>query len=262
MRFLRWIGNSAIGIVRRWVYLASVVYSVLLLVPQPTTWRRTVREVLARQILFTGVEAVRFTAAIAFFVGIGVVVQAQLWLQKIGQSTAVGPLLVAVIVREVGPLLANVIVLVRSGNAITVELANMKQSGELRVLDAQGLDPLVYLVVPRVIGVMISVFCLAVIMIATSLMSGYLVALALDLKVGSPAFFLKGIVSSITPADPPSVATRSLLPGMIAAVICCAEGLSVGPMATEVPRAVTRAVQRSFISLFITSVLISVVSYV
>ncbi|QOV89047.1 ABC transporter permease [Humisphaera borealis] len=262
MRFLGWIGSSAIDIVRRWIYLASVIYSVLMLVSRPTTWRRTVREVLARQILFTGVEAVRFTAAIAFFVGIAVVVQAQLWLQKIGQVTAVGPLLVAVIVREVGPLLANVIVLVRSGNAITVELANMRQTGELRVLDAQGLDPLLYLVVPRVIGVMLSVFCLSVILITTSLLTGYIVALALDLKVGTPAFFLRGILSAITAADVPSVAARSLLPGMIAACICCTEGLSVGGAQTDVPRAVTRAVQRSFVSLFVTSVLISVVTYV
>ena len=262
MRFLGWIGSSAIDIVRRWIYLASVIYSVLMLVGQPTTWRRTVREVLARQILFTGVEAVRFTAAIAFFVGIAVVVQAQLWLQKIGQVTAVGPLLVAVIVREVGPLLANVIVLVRSGNAITVELANMRQTGELRVLDAQGVDPLLYLVVPRVIGVMLSVFCLSVILITTSLVTGYIIALTLNLKVGTPAFFLRGILGAITAADVPSVAARSLLPGMIAACICCTEGLSVGGAQTDVPRAVTRAVQRSFVSLFVTSVLISVVTYV
>ncbi len=262
MRFLAWIGSSAIDTVRRWIYLASVIYSVLMLVGRPTTWRRTVREVLARQILFTGVEAARFTAAIAFFVGIAVVVQAQLWLQKIGQGTAVGPLLVAVIVREVGPLLANVIILVRSGNAITVELATMRHSGELRVLDAQGLDPMLYLVVPRVVGVMLSVFCLSVILIATSLASGYVVGLALDLKVGTPAYFLNSILSAITANDVPSVAARSLLPGMIAATICCTEGLSVTGAQTEIPRAVSRAVQRSFVSMFITSVLVSVVSYV
>ena len=261
MTFVRWLGSWALAAVGRWVYLTSVLYAVVLLAASPRTWNRTVREVLARQILFSGVEAVRFTAMIAFFVGIAVVVQAQLWLQRIGQSALLGPLLVAVIVREVGPLLANVIVVVRSGNAIAVELANMTNHGEVRVLDAQGLDPLVYLVVPRAVGLMISVACLTVVLVTASLAGGYLLGIALGVNVGTPSAFARGVVDAIGSRDVASLVVKTLVPSLLAAVICCTEGLGVGRATSDVPRAVTRSVQRSFVSLFVTSGLISVVTY-
>ena len=261
MTYVRWLGNWALTAVRRWVYLTAVVYAVVVLAASPRTWHRTVRDVLARQVLFTGVEAVRFTALIAFFVGIAVVVQAQVWLQRVGQTAFLGPLLAAVVVREVGPLLANVIVVVRSGNAIAVELANMKVHGEVRVLDAQGLDPLVYLVVPRAVGLMVSVACLTVVLVATSLAGGYLLGAVLGANVGTPAVFARGVVDAVGGRDVVSVLVKTLVPSLLAGVICCTEGLSVGTATSDVPRAVTRSVQRSFVSLFVTSGLISVATY-
>ena len=261
MTFIHWLGSWALTAVRRWVYLTTVVYSVAVLAASPRTWHRTVRDVLARQVLFTGVEAVRFTALIAFFVGIAVVVQAQVWLQRVGQTAFLGPLLAAVVVREVGPLLANVIVVVRSGNAIAVELANMKVHGEVRVLDAQGLDPLVYLVVPRTVGLMISVACLTVVLVATSLAGGYLLGAVLGANVGTPGVFARGVVDAIGGRDVAGVLVKTLVPSLLAGVICCTEGLGVGAATSDVPRAVTRSVQRSFVSLFVTSALISVATY-
>ncbi|MDB5296965.1 MAG: ABC-type transport system involved in resitance to organic solvent, permease protein [Phycisphaerales bacterium] len=262
MTFIRWLGTWAVAAVGRWVYLTGVVYAVVVLAANPRTWHRTVREVLARQVLFTGVEAVRLTAAVAFFVGAAVVVQAQVWLLRLGQAAAVGPLLAAVVVREVGPLLANVIVVVRSGNAIAVELANMKTHGEVRVLDAQGLDPLVYLVVPRAVGLTVSVSCLTVLLSVIALAAGYLLGLGVGARVGTPAVFTGEIVKAIGPWDVATVATKAVVPSLLAGVICCTEGLGVGGAATDIPRAVTRAVQRSFVSLFVTSGLITVATYV
>src|SRR3712207_9576670 len=64
------------------------------------SWRRTVRDVLARQVLYSGVEATPFTVVVAFLVGVSIVVQVQLWVRKVGQSQLIGPLLVAVVIRE------------------------------------------------------------------------------------------------------------------------------------------------------------------
>lgn len=255
------VGGYVLEHVRRYTYLTALLYSVVALSCRPSTWRRTVRGVLARQIVFTGVDALKFTASVALFVGVGVVVQAQLWFGRLGQAELVGPLLVTVIVREVGPLLANLIVIQRSGNAIAVEMANMRANGEVRLLDAQGLDPLVYLVVPRTVGLTVSLLCLSVWMTAMSFVGGYLFAVLVGVKIDSPGVFVANIVGSIGAADVLSVAGKAIIPGLMAGAICCGEGLSVEGSATEIPQVVTRGVQRSVVAMFVVSVLISALTY-
>jgi phospholipid/cholesterol/gamma-HCH transport system permease protein len=256
------VGSFALDRVRRQRYLAAVTLAVAIQAIRPRTWRRTVRDVLAKQILFTGAEAAGFTCRVAFLVGISIVVQAQLWVRKFGQSQLLGPLLVTIVVREVGPLVANLIVIGRSGNAIAAELGHMKYRGEVRVLDAQGIDPLGYLVVPRVVAMMVCVLCLTVIFIAASLLSGYVAAVLLGLKTASPAGFASTVARSIGPVDVFNVIAKCLIPGLLAGVVCCVEGLSVGHTITDIPRAVSRAVQGSVAALFFTSAVISVVTYV
>ena len=107
-------------------YVAAVLGTLLFLGAQPRRWRRTVRAAFARQVLLAGVESVRFTCVVAVLVGISVVVQLQVWSGRVGQSQMLGPLLVAVVARELGPLLANFVLIVRAGSAMTTELGVMK----------------------------------------------------------------------------------------------------------------------------------------
>lgn len=241
--------------------LIAVTWAVLRVTPTRRVWVRTVRDVLARQVLFTGFEAVRFVAVVALMVGISVVVQTQVWLNRVGQSGLLGPVLVLVVVREVGPLLANFIVIGRSGTAIATELGNMRVNGEVRALDAQGLDPFVYLVVPRVLGVALSVFCLTVVFIAVSFISGYLFGLLLGAGDGSPSLFLNSVVQGVTPSDVHNLLAKTWIPGLLTGAICCVEGLGVSEAVTQVPQAATRAVVRSITALFVVSALVSLLTY-
>jgi phospholipid/cholesterol/gamma-HCH transport system permease protein len=259
--FVSAVGSGTLGYLGRASYTLAVMLSVLRLAAKPTTWRRTVRDVLARQILFSGVEATPFTVVVAFLVGISVVVQAQLWLGRVGQTQLLGPVLVAVVLRELGPLLANIIVIGRSGNAIAAELGHMRLSGEVRVLDAQGLDPLVYLVVPRALATMIAVLCLTVLFIFVCLFSGYWFGWLLGARTGGILAFLDSVARAIGPWDVFNVVAKSLLPGLLAGVICATEGLSVADTITDVPKAIARAVQWSVVMLFLISALISLATY-
>ncbi len=257
-------GSIGSSVRRRWqgaATLAGVVAAIAFLALRPRYWPRTVRNVLVRQIFFTGVEATRFIALIALAAGLGVVLQAQVWLTRVGQSALIGPLLVAVIVRELGPLLTNFVVIGRSGTAITTELATMRVNGEIRTLDAQGLDPFPYLVLPRVLGVMVSVFCLTVVFIAVSLASGYLAAMAMGAAPGGPGLFAQGVFSAVAPADIANLMAKTAVPGMLTGAICCLEGLSIEGAATEVPQAAGRAVVRSVGALFLSSAIVSVLTY-
>ncbi len=261
MSWLGAIGAGTLERIQRQTHIAAIVWGVFCRVFRPVSWPRTVRNVLARQILFTGYEASRFISLVAFMVGIAIVVQTQVFLNKVGQSALLGPVLVMVVIRELGPLLVNFIVIGRSGTAMATELANMKISGEIRVLDAQGLDPFVYLVIPRVLGTAISIFCLTVIFIMVSFVSGYLSGLLLGANPGEPGLFVRSVFKAVKQADVFNLLAKTLIPGMVTGAICCAEGLSVSSSITEVPQAATRAVVRAVAALFIISALVSLLTY-
>ena len=261
---MNFIGKTGEKTLERWhrlLQLLALVAAVLSVAVRPSKWRRTVTNVLARQILFTGVDATRFVATIAMLVGISVVVQAQVLLTKVGQGGMLGPLLVAVIVRELAPLLTNFVVIGRSGTAIATELGSMQVNGEVRVLDALGLDPFRYLVVPRVLGMAISVFCLTVIFVVVSLTSGYLVGLGIGATAMDPLSFTDTVLAGLSQADVWNLLVKSFVPGLLTGGICCMEGFSATNSITEVPQAATRAVVRSTTALFVTSALVSVVTY-
>ena len=94
-----------------------------------------------RQVVAIGVESVGLVCGVAVFVGITVVVQLAFWVAEAGQSQMLGPLLVAVVARELSPVLIDIVVIVRSGSAMAAELGIMKIGGRVHVLEAQGISP-------------------------------------------------------------------------------------------------------------------------
>jgi len=253
-----------VRVVSTWNGISSalaVAVSVVWVAMFPRHWRRTVRNVLARQILFTGFQATRFVATVSLLVGVSVVIQAQVWTQALGQSALLGPMLVMVIFREVGPLLTNFIVIARSGTAMATEMASMRVMGETQVLDAQGIDPFIYLVMPRAIGAAVSVFCLTVIFIGVSVLGGFISGMLLGANTGGPWRFIESVFGALQPADVFNLLAKTLIPGLLMGTICCVEGVKIRGFATEVPQAASRAVVKSIMALFITSAVVSLLTY-
>lgn len=255
------IGEGTLNWLKRWAHVAAVAWTAVTMGCRARYWPSPVRNVLARQVLFTGYEATRFISMIALLVGVAVVLQTQVALARLGQSALIGPILVTVIVRELGPLLTNFVVIGRSGTAMTTELANMKVNGEVSMLDALGLDPFHYLVIPRVIGAAVSIFCLTILFIAVSFLSGFAMGLLMGAETGPPDQFVRSLFRALTPADVANLLVKSFVPGLLMGAICCTEGLGVGHAITEVPQAATRAVVRSTAALFVSSALVSLVTY-
>ena len=261
MSILGHIGAGTLARLGRTARTAALVWSVAAQALRPKTWTAPLRNVLARQILFTGLEATGFVSLIAVIVGVLVVVQAQYWLMRLGQAALIGPILTAVVLRELGPLLTNFVVIARSGTAISTELANMKVHGEIRTLDAMGIDPFIYLVLPRVLGVAASTFCLTIVFLAVTFIGGFLCMWVIELGDIDMGLFFGNIIGAVTVTDVFSLLAKSILPGMLTGAICCDEALSVGEAVTEVPIAATRGVMRSVRALFVMSLLISVMAY-
>ena len=261
MNLLGHIGAGVIWRARRAARTTALIWAVLMRMLRPSTWSAPVRNVLARQVLFTGLEASGFVSLIAVVVGVLVVVQAQYWLMRLGQTALIGPILTAVVLRELGPLLTNFVVIARSGTAISTELANMKVHGEVRTLDILGVDPFLYLVVPRVLGVAVSTFCLTILFLAVTFIGGFLCMWVLLLGDIDMGLFFGNIIGAVTVTDVVSLLAKSTLPGMLTGAICSDEGLSVGGAVTEVPIAAARGVMRSVAALFVVSLLISMGAY-
>jgi phospholipid/cholesterol/gamma-HCH transport system permease protein len=242
-------------------HAAAVIGTVLYVCVRPRSWVRTVRNMFARQVLAIGVEPLGFVCGVAVFVGISVVAQLTFWVGEAGQSQLLGPLLVAVVARELGPVLTNIVVVVRSSSAMAAELAVLKISGEVRALEAQGSDPFLYLVMPRVLGMAVSTFCLTIVFILVAFASGYLFAAWVGKGSHDMLLFADTVSSAVRPNDVFSILAKSILPALFASASCCIGGLSVGGSVTEILRAMQRAVTRSVAGLFVISAVVSLLTY-
>jgi len=262
MSILGFVGKRALLKWRSIATVTAVICEVLWAALHRRCWPRTVRELLVKQILFTAVDASGLVVLVAILSGISIVTQANVWLSRFGQSAMLGSVLVAVIIREIGPLLVNFIIIGRSGTAVATELASMKVRREINVLDAQGVDPLIYLVMPRVIGITISVICLAVIFSVVSLASGYFVSLAMDVTKGDYSQFTGNVLGAISKRDVANFLAKTLVPGLVSGVICCVTGLEVHGSVTEVPQAATRGVVKSISAVLVVSAVVSILTYI
>jgi phospholipid/cholesterol/gamma-HCH transport system permease protein len=242
-------------------HAAAVIGSVLCVCFHPRHWTRAVLRAFARQVLIIGVEPVWFVGALAVFVGISVVVQMTYWAGEAGQSQLVGPLLVTVVARELGPVLINLVVIVRSGSAMTTELGVLKIDGEARALEARGQDPFLQLVVPRVLAMAVSAFCLTIVFILVAFASGFVFAAWTGKGGRDLLLFADTVAGAVQPKDVSNILAKCILPALFAGACCCVGGLGVGEVVTEIPQATQRALTRSVAGLFVISAVVSLLTY-
>ena len=242
--------------------ILAMLWATIMLASRRESWTPPVRGVLGRQLLFTGVDGT--SAAIRFgdSVGIVMIVQAALWIDAIGITTdVIAPVLWRAIVRELAPLLACMVVIGRSGIAISTELATMLVDGELEVIDAQGIDPMTFLVMPRIISFVVSIFCLAVITAAAMIVTGYVAGRAVDVIRVPWSTFLSQILSQFNSVDLVFFLPKTVIAGGFAAAICCIDGLSVRGTITDVPRVSSRSGIHALTAVFAVSAILSIVIY-
>jgi phospholipid/cholesterol/gamma-HCH transport system permease protein len=241
-------------------HAAAVIGTVFCVCVRPRGWVRTVFKAFTRQVQVIGVEPLWFVGTVAVFVGMSVVVQLTFWTGEAGQSQLLGPLLVAVVARELGPVLINLIVIVRSGSAMTTELGVLKINGDVRTLEGQGSDPFLQLVMPRVLGMAASTFCLTIVFIVVAFASGFLFAAWMGKGSRDLLLFADTLSSAVQPKDIFNILAKSIVPALFASASCCIGGLGVGSVA-EIPTATQRALTRSVAGLFVISAVVSLLTY-
>jgi phospholipid/cholesterol/gamma-HCH transport system permease protein len=237
-------------------FLKSVIYAFS--VDRPLR-RHDVRRVIVRQVYFTGVEAMRLVSLFAVILGVLAISQSVMQLKKWGGSEAMGPILVGLFLRELGPLITILIVIARSVTAVASELAAMKASGEIDALRCTGVSPLSYLVVPRVVAGAISTFFLAVYFVGISLFVGYLAVQGIaDMSFEKYAL---SFFNAIQEWDIIIFTLKTMGLGWLLFLGACFCGLRTGGANYEIPRATTRAVMWSFMMALGVQVFLSATYY-
>jgi phospholipid/cholesterol/gamma-HCH transport system permease protein len=212
-----------------------------------------IRSVLFRQIYFTGLEAAGIIVTIALLLGAVIISQVVSLVGANGSLT--GRILVWVVLRELAPLLTAIIVIARSGTAIAAELGGMKINGEIDAIEMMGIPAERYLILPRIMGVTLSVVILTCYFVFCSFVAGFLVA-SLGWHIPYQQF-VQGIILSLGAADVLMLFGKSLVFGLSVSATCCWYGLSVGRSATEIPQAASKAVMTSLIAVFLLDGLIT-----
>jgi phospholipid/cholesterol/gamma-HCH transport system permease protein len=216
--------------------------------------------VLVLQILFTGVEALSIVSLVALSIGAVIIVEGGTILPRFGQTNLLYSILIVVITRELGPILTAFIIIARSGTAIATELGNMVVSHEIEAYLSVGINPISYLVVPRVLGVTISMVALTVYFNIFGLVGSFLVSqLVNPVPFGE---YFRELLATITPTDILSTLLKSFVFGVITSVVATFQGFKVSLSVTEIPRAAIKAVGQGFVLCFIANALITVISYV
>lgn len=195
---------------------------------------------------------------VAAALGLLVIGQAVSWLAPVGAISYLGSIMVLVVVRELGPLITAILVLARIGTANVVELGTARAMGEVEALEALGIDPVHYLVVPRVVGMALGVFSLTVYLILGALLSGYLWAFIQDVPL-RPGDYFRQLAESLSGLDFMLLTLKTLGFGSIIALVTCYHGLAQPLRLEEVSFATVRAVSESVVACVLLDALFIVV---
>jgi phospholipid/cholesterol/gamma-HCH transport system permease protein len=244
-RVLASIGRETRRRTRFMLLLGSLTWGVVRSVPRPGSWRRTVRAEFRRalrQAISGGLSTVLVTAAL---IGVLMVYQALYWLGAAGQEGLIGPILVTILVREIAPVLVGLILLGRSGTVALAEVGRLGISGQVRALEAQGLDTFQLIVLPRACAFAIASFTLGIMFVLSALVTGFVAGSLLEAVQMSIWSFFDRILLAMHARDFVILPAKLIAIGLLVGLTACLTALTADPqddIASLLPRGFMRGV--------------------
>jgi phospholipid/cholesterol/gamma-HCH transport system permease protein len=207
------------------------------------------------QMVRIGVQAVPMTALVSLSIGLTLAMQAAAELSRMGATAYVPDLVGISLLRELGPLLVGVVVIGRSGSAVTAELGTMKVNEEIEALATMAIDPVRFLVVPRFLAMLIMLPTLTVFGNYIGFVGGWLVW-NFALGFNTNAYILR-IIASAEPLDLYVGVIKSVVFAWLIGTVCCQKGLAVTGGAEGVGRATTGSVVASIMLMLLANALLT-----
>jgi phospholipid/cholesterol/gamma-HCH transport system permease protein len=206
-----------------------------------------------------GADAVPIVTILSFLMGAILAFQAAVQLRKFGANIFVADLVSVSICLEMGPLLTALIVAGRSGAGYAAHIGTMQVNEEVDALRIMGIDPIRYLVSPRILAVALALPCLTMIADLAGVVGGALVSsFSLDL---TPTAYFNQVHKVLEMSDVLKGLTKSFVFGVEIALIGCLRGFQVRGGAESVGSATTSAVVTCIFILTVTDALFAVIFY-
>jgi phospholipid/cholesterol/gamma-HCH transport system permease protein len=259
-RMLAALGETTIGSTGRLLLFVALAATVVMVAMRRGAWHGPIWVEFKRVLHEVAVRSLPTTIATGMLIGFALVTQAVYWLQQTGTSGLVGPIIVIILIRELVPILVGLIVFGRSGTATLIELGEAQTKGWLRLFEMQGLDPLVLLVLPRAFGFALGAFCLATVLLLSTLATGYLMAHELGLAAYSIWDFSDLVLRATKAADFIVPPLKCITIGFLVALACCATGLGRRDESDELQRLVPRGFVRSALAIMVVNSLFDLVA--
>lgn len=214
---------------------------------------------LIRQIRIIGADSFFLVGLIGLFTGMVLGLQGYNTLRRFGSEGALGTVVALVLVRELGPVLAALMVTARAGSAMAAEIGAMQATEQVDALTVMAINPVQYLVSPRVLAGVISFPLLTSMFDVIGIWGGWMIGVEL---LGAPnGPFFNGIIHNMSGHDILTGIYKALVFGLVVMWVCCYKGYYAARMATGVSRATTEAVVLSSVLIlawdyFMTAVLL------
>lgn len=237
LRPLRWVSD-----------LLSESFAIAVRTLRLDTWRcEPIRRQLVRQVHFCGVRSLP-VVMVAAVVGGFAATQVIGFLTASG-SGAIAPSLAFRFVMLVGPVAVALILMIRAGAVMVVELATVRATGQDRMLRSHGIDPFVYFVFPRAVGMSLGGLCLTACFYAVAAAATSIV-LAVDPSIGAlPSEVRRAGFEGITLSDAAMVLTNAAVPAGVIGLIASRIGLSIDSAFAEVPRVLPMYATQAIVAL-------------
>jgi phospholipid/cholesterol/gamma-HCH transport system permease protein len=241
---LAWLGYD----VGRWMVRSIVLRQV-----------RFGRDALVTQTVRVGVRSIPIVVLVSSSIGMILALQTAPSLADFGQTDKVANLVAVAVLRELGPLIAAIVLTGFAGASIAAELGTMVVGEEIEALDSMALDPVRFLVVPRVLATTLSLLLLAVISDVAAVVAGGLVGVFfLDIAAD---VYIKNTLDQVKNVDFLTGLAKAGVFGALLGLIACRNGLSVSGGAAGVGKATTDTVVNTVIVVVLADLLFTAVFY-
>lgn len=206
-----------------------------------------------------GVDGMPIAILIASSVGMVFTLQIANEFIKYGATTAIGGVVGVALSRELAPILISVVVAGRVGSAIAAELGSMKVTEQIDALEALAVDPVAYLVAPRLLACLVMVPILVGLGDVVGVGGGWIVAVQMK---GLPSVqYLDSVKAFMSLGDVAKGMFKATLFGGLVALVACHRGLNTAKGAQGVGAATTGAVVSSMIAIFILNYFLSMLLF-
>jgi phospholipid/cholesterol/gamma-HCH transport system permease protein len=197
---------------------------------------------------FIGAESTFIEALVGLFTGMAFTLSTIVAFRQFSAEGMVGGVVALGMARELAPVLSAVVLTARAGSTMASELGNMRVTEQIDAITTMGVNPVQYLVVPRILASVLMLPLLALVFALAGMFGAY--AVAVLWQGVDPGVFFDRIQQFVELEDLRMMFTKALVFALIVSVICCKKGFFASGGARGVGEATAKAVVASIVMIF------------